>query len=175
MGARSSIKSDPRVRAAVDAALARGATIDEITDALAAAGTPRSRSAVGRYAAEHAQLIANERDIKALGAAFGEEFGKSDDPQSRLVHQLINSLLARTLVPMLAGEQVKVSPMDVHFFARAAKDIASAQKTDEDRRRAIRRETLDEAEKVAVSSAKSAGASDDVIARIKADFLGMRE
>ena len=53
---RSSIKRlPPKLREAVDQAIADGATIDEITARIRAEGETCSRSAVGRYAKNHAR------------------------------------------------------------------------------------------------------------------------
>ena len=74
---RSSIaRLPPTLREAVDAAIADGATIDEITARIRAEGGACSRSAVGRYVKNMRDLIrqqqeadrANEAWVRALGA-----------------------------------------------------------------------------------------------------------
>ena len=73
---RSSIERlPPELREAVDAAIADGATIDEIADLIRGEGGACSRSAVGRYTKNVRDLIlrqqetdrANEMWVRALG------------------------------------------------------------------------------------------------------------
>ena len=81
---RSSIKRLPsKLREAVDAAIADGATIDEITERIRAEGEDCSRSAVGRYAKDMRDLIRQQqetdRTIKAWVDALGERRGAHPD------------------------------------------------------------------------------------------------
>ncbi len=60
---RSSIaRLPPELREAVDAAIADGATIDEITDLIRGEGGACSRSAVGRYAKDMRDLIRQQQE-----------------------------------------------------------------------------------------------------------------
>ena len=75
-GRSSVVRLPPALREAVDAAIADGATIDEITALIRAEGGACSRSAVGRYVKNMRDLIrqqqeadrANEAWVRALGA-----------------------------------------------------------------------------------------------------------
>ena len=85
---RSSIaRLPPALREAVDAAIADGATIDEITARIRAEGGACSRSAVGRYVKNMRGLIrqqqeadrANEAWVRALGGACARPGGAHPD------------------------------------------------------------------------------------------------
>ena len=73
---RSSVaRLPPELREAVDAAIADGATIDEITALIRGEGGACSRSAVGRYAKDMRDLIRQQQEtdrgiemwVRALG------------------------------------------------------------------------------------------------------------
>jgi hypothetical protein len=132
---RSTIdKLDPQIRLELDGALKRGATIDEITWMLKGLGADVSRSAVGRYSKQYADLASRQRDMQSIAKAFGAEFGQEGDLQGRLMIQLLTSLITRAAMPIAAGEAEELPDFkELHFLARAVKDATSAAKTDVDR------------------------------------------
>ena len=85
MGRKSTITANPAIRAAVDAAIARGCTVDAIKAMLDEMGAEISRSAIGRHASKYADIAARQRDIRAAADAFASEFGNAEDNQSRLM------------------------------------------------------------------------------------------
>lgn len=178
MGGKSSIdKLPPQIREEIDAAIKRGTTIDEIVWMLKGLGANVSRSAVGRYSKQYADLAARQRDMSSIAKAFAGEFGQADDMQGRLLIQLVTTIATRMVMPIAAGEEVEADGKELHYLARALKDITSASKTDVDREAKIRAE----AEKVAkrqaaedaAGAAKSAGASEETIKRVRAAILGI--
>lgn len=178
MSQRSSIdRLDPSIRTEVDAALKRGATIDEIVWMLKGLGQDVSRSAVGRYSKRYADLAARQRDLSSIAQAFAGEFGDAEDRQGRLLIQLVTSLATRAIMPIAAGDKVELDGKDLHFLARAVKDITSASKTDVDREAKIREEAFKtarrQAAEAAETGAREAGASDEVIEKVKRRILGL--
>ena len=178
MAGTSSIKKlDPAVRGEVDAAIKRGATIDQIVQMLRGLGADVSRSAVGRYSKDYAALAARQRDIQATARAFAAEFGDADDRQSRLLIQLVTTIATNKVMPMAGDDDAGLDGKELHYLARAVKDITSAAKTDTDRERAIRADAAktarEQAATDAASEAKAAGASDETIDRIKRKILGI--
>jgi hypothetical protein len=179
VGRRSSIdRLDPVIREEVDAAIKRGATVDEITWTLKGLGADVSRSAVGRYSKQYRDLAHRQRDMQSIAKAFGQEFGGADDLQGRLMVQLLTSLITRVAMPIAAGDEVEgVDFKDLHYLARAVKDASSAAKTDVDREAKIRTEEARRAREKAAAegaaAAKAAGASEETAAFIRAKILGI--
>lgn len=178
MPRKSSIATlDSAIRLEVDAAIKRGATIDEITWMLKGLGQDVSRSAVGRYSKQYADLASRQRDMASIAQAFAGEFGEADDRQSRLLIQLITSITTRAIMPIAAGDEVDMDGKELHFLARAIKDITSAAKTDVDREAKIRDEAVKRAKQraadAAESSVKASGASDETIRKVRAAILGI--
>lgn len=176
---RSSIDAlDPAIRAELDAAINRGATIDQITWMLKGLGADVSRSAVGRYSRQYAELASRQRDMASIAKAFGAEFGQEGDLQGRLMIQLLTSLITRAAMPIAAGETEDMPDFkELHFLARAVKDATSAAKTDVDREAKIREEVAKAERSRAAAAAeggmRQSGASEESIQRVRAKILGI--
>jgi hypothetical protein len=112
-----------------------------------------------------------------VAKAFGAEFGGSDNDQGKLMIQLITSVAARVALPLATDEEIDVDGQELHFLARAVKDLTSAAKIDTDRDAKIRDEenkrTKAQAAKDAESAARDAGASEETIRMVKARILGL--
>lgn len=179
MAGRSTVEKLPApIRAEVDQAIKRGATIDEIVAALKTLGAEHiSRSAVGRYSKRFQALVEQQRKVAAFAEAFGHEFADPDNNQGRLLIQLMNSIATRAIIPLAEGEDVELDGEELHFLARAVKDITAAAKTDVDREAKIRDEAVKRAKQAAVEAVdrggKAAGADAATIHRIKAEILGV--
>ncbi len=75
-GGRSSVDRLPdTLREAVDAAIADGATIDEITARIREGGGDCSRSAVGRYSKDARELIRQQQETDRTIEAWVQELG----------------------------------------------------------------------------------------------------
>ena len=178
MAGRSSIERDPALQAAVDALLKRNSTIDEIVAQVQAMGKDVSRSAVGRYSKQFAAIAAEQRKLTAFADQFSSEFADPGNIQGRLLIQLLTSITTRAIIPMAEGDgEFELDGKELHFLARAVKDITSASKTDVDREAKIREEAIKRAkEKAAVAGADAAragGASEETIKRVRASILGI--
>jgi len=176
---RSTIdKLPPPIREAVDAAIKRGATIDEIVEQLHALGADHvSRSAVGRYSKNYRELADQQRQISSVAKAFASEFGEADNLQGRLMIQLLNTVITRAILPVASGDEIELDGKELHYLARAVKDVASAAKTDVDREAKIREETKKRAREEAAAAAEAAGrrggASEELIELVKREILGI--
>lgn len=178
MARKSTLKTLPKpVQAAVIEALERGATIDAIVEQLQSTGHPRSRSAVGRYAKEYADLAERQRDIRVVAQAFAKDFGGAENAEGKLMVQMLTSIGARMILPIAAGEEVDPDAKEFHFLAKATKELLSAAKIDADRDAKIREEAAraarQQAAEDAESEARAAGASEATIERVKAKILGL--
>lgn len=134
------------VQGAVVKALEGGATIDGIVEHLAQLGHPRSRSAVGRYAREYADLAERQRDIRVVAEAFAKDFGGAENAEGKLMVQMLTSIGARMILPMAAGDAEELDPKNFHFMAKATKELQSAAKIDADRDARVREEGRKQAE-----------------------------
>ena len=93
---RSSIaRLPPELREAVDAAIADGATIDEIADLIRGEGGACSRSAVGRYTKNVRDLIRQQQEADRANEAWVRAFGERAEGRAGLI--LIETLRTLTL------------------------------------------------------------------------------
>lgn len=180
MGQRSTVEQlPPQVLAEVHAAIKRGQTIDQIVGRIRELGGGVSRSAVGRYTKEFAELAKEQRNMRAVAEAFGQEFGDADDRQGRMMVQLLTSVITRAIMPMASGDDahVDLDGKEMHFLARAVKDTMSAAKIDVEREARIRDEEAKRARTKAADDAvtigRAAGASEATLNMIRAGLLGI--
>lgn len=176
---RSSIDALPdSIRREVDEAVKRGATIDEIVAAVRGMGGSVSRSAVGRYTKDFAEIARRQRDMTSVAQAFGAEFGGADDMQGRLMVQLLTSVVTRQIIPHASGEAAEeLDLLALSRLAKAVKDTMGASKLDIEREAKIREEEGKRARQAAAEAAdaegRAAGASEETIDRIKRRILGI--
>lgn len=191
MAGRSSLKSlPPAILDAVHDAIGRGQTLDDICGLLRDAGTERSRSAVGRYAKDFAELAKQQRRVQSIAAAFGNEFGSSGDNQVRMMNQLMTSVMTRAIIPIASAEDVApgggedddeegggaLDTLALSRLAKAVKDVTSSSKIDIEREAKIREEearrTRERAAADATAAGRAAGASEATLAAIRTSILG---
>ena len=119
---RSSVaRLPPALREAVDAAIAEGATIDEITARIRAEGGTCSRSAVGRYVKNMRDLIRQQQEADRANEAWVRALGARAQGRAGLI--LIETL--RTLVlSALADLSRREEPV-------STEELGSSRPTDE--------------------------------------------
>ncbi|WP_300113347.1 phage protein Gp27 family protein [Sphingobium sp.] len=178
MGRKSSIKTlPPKVQAAVVQALEAHATIDEIVAKLDELGHSRSRSAVGRYAKDYAEMAKHQRDIRVVAEAFASEFGSADNAEGKFMVQMLTSIGARMILPMATDQDQEFSSLDFQRLAKATKDLLSSAKLDAERDAKIREEAAKEARERAaevverVARTGERGFSRDTVDAIKREIL----
>ena len=172
MGRRSTIEQLPEdLRLLIDKAIKDGWTIDRIVAAVK--GTV-SRAAIGRYSKNFAEVAKRQRDITAAAEAWGAEFGQSDNPQTRMLVQLATTVLTRAILPMLSGgDPEDYDWKELHFLARAIKDLLAAHKLDAEREASIRKNERERAAQAGAEAARKAGATPETIDLIKREILGI--
>ena len=157
-GGRSSVDRLPdTLREAVDAAIADGATIDEITERIREGGEDCSRSAVGRYSKDVRELIRQQQETDRTIKAWVQELGERPEGGTGLF--LIETLRTMTLATMaeLSGRDEPASLQDLSRLSLILRRIESTEKLCRDRERAERAEREEKAEKAAAEKAKPAG------------------
>lgn len=144
MARKSSItRMDPRIRAAVDAAIRDGrATIADIVGLVNDLGGQVSKSSVGRYKQSVEAQMEHYRQAQALAKTWAEQLPENGDV-SQLTRQILSVLAFRAANDMSDGETIE--GQEVSFLARAMKDIAAATKTDIEARTKIREAMAKEA------------------------------
>ena len=175
MGRKSTIEQLPEdLRLVIDKAIRDGWTIDRIVAAVK--GTV-SRAAVGRYSKNFAAVAKRQRDIAAAAEAWGAEFGQADNPQTRMLVQLATTVLTRAILPALGDgandEDAEPDWKELHFMARAIKDLLAAHKLDAEREASIRKNEREKAAAIVATVGKRAGATPETIDQIKRELLGM--
>ena len=157
-GGRSSVDRLPdTLREAVDAAIADGATIDEITARIREGGGDCSRSAVGRYSKDARELIRQQQETDRTIKAWEQELGERPEGGTGLF--LIETLRTMTLATMAAlnRRDEPASLQDLSRLSLILRRIESTEKLCRDRERAARAEREEKAEKAAAEKAEPAG------------------
>ena len=140
-GGRSSVDRLPdTLREAVDAAVADGATIDEITDRIREGGEDCSRSAVGRYSKDARELIRQQQETDRTIKAWVQELGAQPEGGTGLF--LIETLRTMTLATMAAlnRRDEPASLQDLSRLSLILRRIEGTEKLCRDRERAEREE-----------------------------------
>lgn len=137
---------DPEIRRLIsDLRIEHGWTIDEIHTKLKELQQPVSRSALARHTKSIAEIGAELRHSREMAKALVEAAPVGDDAKlEQLNLELMHSMVLRLLTATDAGEMVTLDPENTMFLARALGQLASARKTDADRRRKDREEAKKE-------------------------------
>ena len=162
-------KLPPELREAVDAAIADGATIDEITARIREGGESCSRSAVGRYTKDARELIQKRQEADRVAEAWMQEFG--DRPQGELTLVLIENLRAMAIDTMrhLAKREEPASSEDIARLSLALKRIESTEE-----RRIQREQAAEKAAEAAKPKPKPRkGLSPETVALIRSKVEGI--
>ena len=134
---RSSIaRLPPELREAVDAAIADGATIDEIAALIRGEGGACSRSAVGRYTKNVRDLIRQQQETDRGIEMWVQALGERTEGRAGLI--LIETLRSLTLAALadLSGREEPVSTAELARLALVLKRIEGTDKLRLERERA---------------------------------------
>ena len=169
MAPRSSISRDPTIQLAVEKLIAEGATIDEISEAVAEYGI--SRSAVGRYAKRYRPMVEGIQRDRALREALKKHLPDGVDTQLvDLAFFRAQGEVLRT-IDSLGEEEDAASPKDLAATMRALRALVDgmrSKKAFEDEVRAAERKRI--AAQVE-QEARRNGASEALIQTIRDDIL----
>ena len=160
----------------INTLLADGVTLDEIRARLEQEGHEDvSRSALGRYKINQDALSAELKRSRLIAETLVREADPSeaDSQMARVGIEMLHGLLMKITAAELSGGQLDLDPREVHFLARAFKDLSSAQKTDADRIAKIRETALRQAADVVDTVAKKRGLTKETAADIRREVLGI--
>ena len=178
MGRKSKVEQLPDdVLAAVNRALGRGATLDEVmvvVDELGHADDV-SRSGLGRYAKKQSEMAAQLRHTRVMAEAMGRELGDgADDTQiGRVAVELLQSAMFKAIVASSTGETADFTPQEIQYLAKSGKEMMAAIEIDDRRRAKIRREVLEEAAAVVEEAATGAGWSLETARVVQNRIMGL--
>ena len=164
---RSSVdKLPPALREAVNAAIADGATIDEITARIREGGESCSRSAVGRYSQNYRAMLRKRQESDRFMTQWMKEYGERPQGQAGLI--LIETMREMVMDTMAAlterGEPVPTQELE--RLTRVLKRIE-----DTDRLRLAREKAAAEAAKPKPKPRK--GLSPETVALIRSKVEGI--
>ena len=126
---RSSIERlPPELREAVDAAIADGATIDEIADLIRGEGGACSRSAVGRYTKNVRDLIRQQQEADRANEMWVRALGERTQGRAGLI--LIETLRTMTLSTLaeLSMREEPATPEELGRLSLVLKRIEGTDK-----------------------------------------------
>ena len=180
MPRKSTIDTLPRdIQERLNFLIAEGAlTLDDLTLWLDEQGHQRSRTAVGRHAKKIntvREKLSQSREIaKALVSEIGDDLTSSK--QGHLVVEILRNLVFDHLTNAMEEER-DVDPQQFFFLAKAIKDLAGANRLDQDYANKVRTKVAAEEREKAADSAETAaaaaGLSEDAARRIRNEILGI--
>ena len=176
MGRHSSVTDlDPRIKDAVDIAIAQGrATIDEICRMIRQMGGSSSRSAVGRYSKSMKERLEKFRETQAIAGEWMQQIRADPDGDiGRMLAEMLKLLAFRTQTDMQEGEGEGPGPKEIALLARAIKDLTSVDQMKLTIEAKVRDQVVKDAAARAESAGKKAGASAEALKRIREEIYGL--
>ncbi|MBI1397058.1 MAG: DUF3486 family protein [Betaproteobacteria bacterium] len=181
MTRRSSVKGlDPRIRAAVDAAIREDrATLDDIVAMInrmgeeLGTGDTASRSAVHRYRSTFEESMKVFQLSREMAATWGKSL--EEDPQSdvaRLAAQVLSGVALNTAQTLINADE-SVPSNEVMFLAKALDHLGRFTKSTTDVALRLRKEIATEAADRAAKVAKSQGLTTEAVDTIRREILGI--
>ena len=166
LGHSSVDKLPAELREAVNAAVADGATIDEITALIRGEGGDCSRSAVGRYAQKFRAMLREQRESERTLTLWMKEFGERGQGRAGLV--LIETMRTMVLGTMAAFAE-RGEPVPTQELARLSLVLKRIE--DADRLRLARERAAEKAAEAAKPKPRK-GLSPETVAAIDEFVLG---
>lgn len=174
MARRSSIaKLDPRIKEAVDAAIREGrATIDDLVAMIAAHGASASRSAVGRYRKDFEESLSRYREAQEVAGRWVSQFKADPDGDvGRLLAEMLKTLAFTSM-----ADKTSADPKDIHYLARAVRDLVGVDQVKAQIEARLRDEAKQRAEaavKVIEGEAAQRRISPEALAAIREQVYGI--
>ena len=150
MKGRSSVeKLPPALRAAVDAAIEDGATIDEITASIRAGGGACSRATVARYVRRVRAQTRRQHEIEGMAEAWARALGERAEGHADLLAIETLRTLALFCVADLGERAEPVTAEDVGRLALALRRLDESETFRAQREQAAIKAAADRADRAA--------------------------
>lgn len=165
------------IRSALDRLIRDGQlTIDEMVEELQERGADVPRSTLGAYKKRMEEQLQHYREAQEVAGAWVAELGQQKDSQlGQLLAEMLKTIAFQT---MAAADEV--DPKDLHFVARALKDLAGAEKLTLELRTKLRDTWEAEMQARAAAAeeqvrevARTEGLTEDAAARLREIVLGV--
>lgn len=175
MGRKSTLRRlPPEIQTEINRILSEGRlTLDELLEHLRGIGVEGvSRSALGRQKQKIDKMAAKLRQSREMAEALVREVGPSvaEGEHGRL---LVSSLRGMMLNYLAQVEEDETDPKSIMALARSLKDMAQANRLDQDFETKVRERIQKETVKAVEESAKEAGLSAETVEAIKSRILGV--
>ena len=179
MGRKSSLRRlSPEVLQEINRILSEGRlTLDELLEHLRGMGVDTiSRSALGRQKQRIDKVAAKLRQSREMTEALVREIGPSvaEGQQGRLLVQTLRDLVFDHLAARVEEGDVD-DPKALMALARTLKDMAQANRLDQDFEAKVRERVQKETVKAVENPAREAGLSADTVEAIKGRILGIKD
>jgi hypothetical protein len=174
MPRRSTVaRLDPRIREAVDAAIREGrATVDDLVALIAAHGGQASRSAVGRYRKDFEDSLKRYREAQEVAGRWVAQFQADPDGDvGRLLAEMLKTLAFTSM-----ADRESADARDIHFLARAIKDLVAVDQVKarvEAELRAAAKQRADAAVAAIEAEAGARRITSEALARIREQVYGI--
>lgn len=174
MGRSSKIKRlPPEIRQTINEKLDAGWTLDDIVAHLKTLDVDVSRSGVHRYSQHYEEVAAQLRTTRAAAEALARDLGAvATDDASRLLIELLQSLMFKTAGAMSSPDTPSVGTKDLHDLAKAFDHLARAKGKTVDIEKAARLAANAAAAETAAKAVAEAGLSAATVDAIKNKILG---
>lgn len=179
MGRKSSLRRlPPEVLQEVNRILSEGRlTLDELLEHLRGMGVETvSRSALGRQKQRIDKVAAKLRQSREITASLVQELGanSTEGEQGRLLVETLRGMIYDHLEARIV-EGEPGDPKSFMALARTLKDMAQANRLDQDFEVKIRERVQKETVKAVEDSAREAGLSAETVEAIKGRILGIKD
>ena len=177
MGRKSTLRRlPPEIQTEINRILSEGRlTLDELLEHLRGIGVEGvSRSALGRQKQKIDKMAARLRQTREMTEALIREAGPSaaEGEQGRLLVRSLRGLMLNYLAQV---EEDDADPKSFMAIARSLKDMAQANRLDQDYETKVRERIQKETVKAVEESAKEAGLSAETVEAIKSRILGVKD
>lgn len=179
MGRKSSLRRlPPEVLQEVNRILSEGRlTLDELLVHLRGMGVDTiSRSALGRQKQRIDKVAAKLRQSREITASLVQELGanSTEGEQGRLLVETLRGMIYDHLEARIV-EGEPGDPKSFMALARTLKDMAQANRLDQDFEAKVRERVQKETVKAVEDSAREAGLSAETVEAIKGRILGIKD
>lgn len=177
MGRKSTLRRlPPEIQTEINRILSEGRlTLDELLEHLRGIGVEGvSRAALGRQKQKIDKMAARLRQTREMTEALIREAGPSaaEGEQGRLLVRSLRGLMLNYLARI---EDDDTDPKSFMAIARSLKDMAQANRLDQDFETKVRERIQKETVKAVEESAKEAGLSAETVEAIKSRILGVKD
>lgn len=179
MGRKSSLRSlPPELFEEVNRLLSEGrATLDEILEHLRGMGVDSvSRSALGRQKQRIDKVAAKLRQSREITASLVQELGanSTEGEQGRLLVETLRGMIYDHLEARIVEGELG-DPKSFMALARTLKDMAQANRLDQDFEAKIRERVQKETVRAVEDATREAGLSAETVEAIKSRILGVKD